>query len=52
MLNQKKLEIFLAKFHKSLVKQFLEITYTIRAKYNHGYLKKKQINTDVLKITK
>jgi hypothetical protein len=27
MLNQKKVEIFLAKFHKSLAKQFLEIAY-------------------------
>ena len=25
MLNQKKVEIFLAKFHKSLAKQFLEV---------------------------
>ena len=28
MLNQKKVEIFLAKFHKSLAKQFLEVAYT------------------------
>ena len=27
MLNQKKVEIFLAKFHKSLAKQFLEIAF-------------------------
>ena len=27
MLNQKKVEIFLRKFHKSLAKQFLEIAY-------------------------
>jgi len=27
MLNQKKVEIFLAKFRKSLAKQFLEIAY-------------------------
>ena len=27
MLNQKKVEIFLAKFHKSLAKQFLEVAY-------------------------
>ena len=27
MLNQKKAEIFLAKFHKSLAKQFLEVAY-------------------------
>ena len=27
MLNQKKVEIFLAKFHKSLAKQFLEVTF-------------------------
>ena len=28
MLNQKKIEIFLRKFHKSLAKQFLRIAYT------------------------
>ena len=28
MLNQKKVEIFLAKFHKSLAKQFLEFAFT------------------------
>jgi len=27
MLNQKKVEIFTAKFHKSLAKQFLEIAF-------------------------
>ena len=27
MLNQKKVEIFLAKFHKSLAKQFLEVAF-------------------------
>ena len=29
MLNQKKVEIFLAKFHKSLAKQFLEVAINI-----------------------
>jgi hypothetical protein len=29
MLNQKKVEIFLAKFHKSLTKQFLEIAFIV-----------------------
>ena len=29
MLNQKKVEIFLAKFHKSLAKQFLEVANNI-----------------------
>jgi len=28
MLNQKKVEIFSRKFHKSLAKQFLEVAYT------------------------
>ena len=27
MMGQKKVEIFLAKFHKSLAKQFLEVAY-------------------------
>jgi hypothetical protein len=30
MLNQKKVEIFLAKFHKSLAKQFLEVAIICR----------------------
>ena len=37
MLNQKKVEIFLAKFHKSLAKQFLEVAYNVLdTKYYKG----------------
>ena len=32
MFNQKKVEIFLAKFHKSLAKQFLEVAINKKAK--------------------
>ena len=34
MLNQKKVEIFLAKFHKSLAKQFLEVALIFDYKNN------------------
>ena len=40
MLNQKKVEIFLAKFHKSLAKQFLEVafkTMPLSTQNSHGY---------------
>ena len=37
MLNQKKVEIFLAKFHKSLAKQFLEVAFN-KKQMNMGKL--------------
>ena len=37
MLNQKKVEIFLAKFHKSLAKQFLEVA--INTKTHDGIIR-------------
>jgi hypothetical protein len=35
MLNQKKVEIFSRKFHKSLAKQFLEVAYIKKKSHLH-----------------
>ena len=37
MLNQKKVEIFLAKFHKSLAKQFLEVACSRKSMVYHQF---------------
>ena len=37
MLNQKKVEIFLAKFHKSPAKQFLEIAYEVAISHHEKW---------------
>ena len=50
MLNQKKVEIFLAKFHKSLAKQFLEIAYSVYPLWVHTQRIRIPGTTDIICI--